>query len=352
MTETTEPNTAETAALAAWLASDAGQRCAAALSRKIARQIQSGRLRLIHISPDDPELAAEIQSEFHLFVLSNNARLAVRFAGSGCSEALLLKQFIQHLQDANRSRGGSAYHYIYKRASDVLRNAGDQGFVTAAKAGGAGTAFSLGPAAHTLAALAREDLEKIAFPVHWVPAVTFDAVNRRRVLVQLAGYFWERIHEMVNMNVRVDLRDFINWLFVHMAPPDFSRPRQDPFDTNAPPEAQIPDSAGDPEKQYFDAAKVRQWAAMFTETLDAVDQKIFWLRHFQQTPLQKIAAKVPGLNSAAAVKYRCDQIEARLKAFVMLHDLPWLSPDDLNENAFDLFVETISAILKNRAAMP
>ena len=71
----------------------------------------------------------------------------------------------------------------------------------------------------------------------------------------------------------------------------------------------------------------------------------------RQGPLSLSVQKNPGSSQGSSgPKYVVDHVTAGLQFF--LRDLPWLSPDDLNEEAFALFFDSLFTLLKNQAAEP
>jgi len=65
---------------------------------------------------------------------------------------------------------------------------------------------------------------------------------------------------------------------------------------------------------------------------------VFVLRHGHDLSLKNIAEKL-GYKGSSGPKYPLDSAERKLRFF--LRDLPWLSPDDLNKEAFSLFRDTL-----------
>jgi hypothetical protein len=61
-------------------------------------------------------------------------------------------------------------------------------------------------------------------------------------------------------------------------------------------------------------------------------------------------ARQAGYSSPSGVKYRLERIQEKMKYF--LRDLPWLSPEDLNEEAFSFFLNILLRHLKKSGPRP
>ena len=111
----------------------------------------------------------------------------------------------------------------------------------------------------------------------------------------------------------------------------------------------------DPDTGYHDATQafnpedINCWARNFAERLDGREKRIFYHRFGEKGVFSAIAAKL-GYSSPAAAKYHCDRCEEKLRSFLI--DLPWLSPDDLNEDAFLHFLDTLLLVLKESVPAP
>lgn len=296
------------------------------------------------IRPDAPpnELLPDIRSEIVLFILENRRRIQERLASSGKMAGLELKNaFILYWLDKTRNPGSDPRRYLYKRVLDTLRKA--KGFFIRSSRGSA-TVFSMANEGITIPGLSDEDLALVPLPEEIVGGAPSEALKRESTLIKLARYFWERVRDMWDGKpVWVSLADFTGWIG-RWAAVDLPAAAGVDIDLAASPDLQA-GAVG----QSFDPEKIREWAEDFAGRLSGKEKAVFYLHQGSGLTLEAIAGRL-GYGGPSGPHYQLDQVQAKLRFF--LRDLPWMSPDDLNEEAFSLFLDTLLSILKQAAAEP
>ena len=192
--------------------------------------------------------------------------------------------------------------------------------------------------------LTSEDLAEIPYADE---ALTYEAVNREGVLVRMAEHFWLEVKRIwYGKSVWVRVSDFITWVGLHvqLKQPRVSEERAGEKDLIS----AVADDRPGPDQLFFDAARVVEWAGMFAARLKAKEKAVFWMRYHQGLTLEQIAERL-NYGGPSGPAYTLERAEEKLRFF--LRDLPWLSPDDLNPEALDLFLETLFSLLKNHASV-
>ena len=100
---------------------------------------------------------------------------------------------------------------------------------------------------------------------------------------------------------------------------------------------------------WFDPDQINCWASIFPKRLSDAEKAVFYLRHCIERELKAIAQQL-GYKSASGPAYPLKKAEEKLAAFAA--ELPWISPDDLNPEAFSLFREELCAVLKESTSGP
>ncbi len=293
----------------------------------------------LHQGVFSQDVSEDIRSELILFLLENKLKLQ-SILSSGNGHRYLRKAFVNYWIAKTRVPMKDPVRYLYKHASDVLRTS--ENFYTVAGTRG-GLAFGLSAACVRIPGLSEEDIEMIALPDTFGKPLTCRSVNKKKTLLSLAAYFRDQVSEMWgNRPVLVDLRDFVRWLcrYVPMTLSVFPETifGQNISETTA-------DERSLTDRIYFDSESVKKWAGEFADSLNEKEKTVFALRHGENFSLKKIAEKT-GHSGSSGPKYLLKQAEYKLCAF--LRHLPWLSPDDLNIEAFALFRETLLLLLRER----
>jgi len=294
--------------------------------------------------PDGPvseERIADIVSELCLFLLENRQRLGkMPFVGNPA--AYLRQAFLNHLREKTRKQDRDNFRYLYKRVADTLRKAAD---VYSGPAGGNISVFSLQRPAHPIQALTFEDFSEIPFPVQCVDALTYEAVNKKKALLDLARYFWKQVSGLHGgAAVEVPLRDFVRWLGLHI-------PLAGRGDRETAVE-ELPDPHSAPDQVYFDAAAVKTWAHNFARRLSPRQGLVLVLLHAEGLGYAEIARQT-GYRGPSGPKMAAKNIEAQLRDFLI--ELPWVSPDgcrDAHPEALGLFWQTLLDDLKKKRSTP
>ena len=335
-----------------WIESPQGRTAMDRLARSVRDAVVSRNLPLSFINKDpfasrtDSDLIEEIRSELVLFFLENAGHLEKHLmCGDRNFPAYMKQQFLSQWLSKARTPARDPYRYLYKRAQDLLRLEKD--FFTHIKKGQS-TAFSKRPQNRAIPPLVDEDLRSIPFPPEYHNSPRDNAVKTKREILGLAGYFWDQVHTLWEQEpVWVDIRDFITWI-AHNVPlrrasgdTEFPAGGYDPLES--------PEEALRSGETYWDPDGVKSWALIFFHQTDPKKLQIFQLFHQENKTLREIALKM-GYKGSSGPKYAVDHVTAALQFF--LRDLPWLSPDDLNQEAFALFFDTLFTLLKNSATAP
>lgn len=274
----------------------------------------------------------DIRSELILFILENRSGIQkILISGNRNSHHYLRKAFINHWIEKTRKPLEDPQRYLYKHAADVLRNS--DAFHTFSKRNRALT-FSMGSDSLPIPPLSEEDMREVRFPDQ---SLAYESVNKKKVLLELAACFLNQVSKMWGKKaVCVELRDFVTWIGRHVAitqpvPVRESRWGEDLL-------ALVPDRSSTTDDICFDPDQVKKWACHFSNRLGEKERAVFMLRHCQHLSLRDIAGKL-GYKGSSGPKYPLDRAEDKLRFF--LSDLPWLSPGDLNKEAFALFHDTL-----------
>jgi len=286
----------------------------------------------------------DIRQELALFILENR-RLHKVLSESKNFSTYLKTAFINRWIGKTRLPHADPWRSLYKRAATVLRRSAD--FHISTRRGG-GTAFSMAVGHSPVPPLSSEDMEEIPFPDEMLEKREIDFVKKGKIMLELASYFWRQVSGAHgDKPVLVDLRDFIEWIRAHVMLSPMKMETKSPGGGD-PLDLAI-ESGANPEKIYFDNDLVSQWAKNFAGRLTRTEKMVAYLVHQAGLSLKDIAMKL-GYRGPSGPKYQLDRFEDKLRFF--LRDLPWLSPDDLNEEAFSFFLESLFLILKTSLDEP
>lgn len=325
-----------------WLENSETQRVLCRAARSLMKDVLSKQLSpdfLKHGIPwnetDFADFLEDIRSELILFILEHESKFQnlLTLSGKNC-HYYLRRAFVNHWIEKTRKPFRDSQRYLYKRAADSLRVSGDFYIVPKSPDG---SGFSMVSEYVPIPPLTSEDIREIPFPNQFAESLDYAVINKKAVILKLAAYFWHQVSAMWgNKPVCVDLRDLINWISFHVPiPPPI--PIKQIADRNESWE-RFPDHSQMPDSLYFDPEQVKKWAGNFVCRLSEKEKAVFILRHRDGLSLKDIAKHL-GYKGSSGPKYSLDRAEHKLKFF--LCDLPWLSPDDLNEEAFSLFRDTI-----------
>jgi hypothetical protein len=332
--------------LGAWLEKPSSRKLLARIARGIYRELTLRHIPFGFLDQERPlneapeNVLAAIQSELTLFILEKPSVMKdMPAAGEGLTARYLRQVFIGRCLDIERRRGTDRFRPFYKRAAAVLRHA--EG-IHRMVARGRSTAYSLDPASRGTAFLTREDLDDIPFPAERAGGLSYESINKKAVITDLATYFWREIScRWDQQPVWVELKDFVHWIHRHV-PLNLSLESQgaDGIDRLQ----QLSDGDALPQESGFDPEKVKKWAHQFAARLSGKQKAVLFLRCFQHHSLREIAAQL-NYQGSSGPKYVLEAGMHELRKF--LRPLPWLSPEDLNQEAFALFMDTLGSILKN-----
>ena len=327
-----------------WLESEEGQKVLNSIARSVifdarSRNLSPKFLKLESLYDSENEILSEIRQELALFILEKKG-FQKRLTAEGDNFKTYLKTaFIYHWIDKTRRSNLDPWRNLYKRAAVILSLSKD--FHTSVK-GVHGTAFSMAVECVPITPLSSEDFSEIPFPDQMIESREFEQINKKERLLSLAAYFWEKVSSIYGESpVLIDLRDFINWIGLHVMlspvkPAGEYHEGERPFDQGS-----AIDST--PDKDNFNPALVKHWADNFAGFLNEREKSVTYLAYNEEISLKDIAQKM-GYKGPSGPKYQLDQVESKLRFF--LRDLPWLSHDDLNEEAFSFFLDTLLFILK------
>ncbi len=341
----------EVAVIAKWLESAEADALLDRLAQSVRNTVLSRNLPMSFINKDpygsrsDSEMLKEIRSELTLFLLENAGRLEATVSGNRAGlPGILKQQFVSRWLSGSRNLSKDPFRYLYKRTQDVLR--GEPGFFTLSVKNRS-TSYSMAPENRTIPPLVEEDFKSIPFPAK-SGDLESGPLKTKAGIVDLSGYFWEQVRELCGgVSIWVDVRDFVSWVSPHV-PLRQSLAENDVYleghETAMWHTASHPDGG-----TYWDPHAVRSWAENFFNQVDPKKLLIFEMLHRKKMTLAEIAQKT-GYSGGSGPKYVLDHVTTKLRLF--LRELPWLSPDDLNEDAFSLFFETLFDLLKKEKTTP
>jgi hypothetical protein len=291
----------------------------------------------------------QIISELHYFILETGPEFhALILAGQDGTDRLIRHAFKNHLLDGARKVGVDPWRYLYKRARQVLRQSGR--FQNSLKSGRF-FMFSLEAGAVSLPPLTEEEIESISFPAEH--RLDFKKVCKEGTLTPLAEHFWRQASGMRAANLWVDLRDFVNWVFLHVVAPGVELDGGDAEEGGAIENTSAPEEEGGehtarPEAALL-AAETRKLAACFAGRLEPEMRAVMYYRDVLELDWKEIARRT-GHSGPSGPSYTYKTAQDRMKAFI--RDLQKLSPEDFNPKDFRLFCETLRQILKESQTAP
>ncbi len=333
-----------------WLGTTEAQTVIRRASRQIAGEVRLRSLSLNFLQKDflgqshESELLNDIISELSLFILENATRWRDQFQPQHPHAHIYLKKaFISHWISRTRRADRDPKRHVYRRVQMLLKQA--PGFFTHSD-NNQKTAFSRMAENGKISRLLEDDLDEIPFPP---VECDYESINRKAVLLDLAGYFWDRVSAMwEGRPVWVDLRDFTNWLerFVFLGgaiQEGGGVYEDDPLD-------RLPHPGPGPDRIPVDPERIRCMAHRFARGLDAKEKTVFFMIHETDAPLREVALAV-GYKGSSGPKYALDRIHERLGT--LLREEPAFAPGETDrEEAFSLFFHTLLSILKNRDKRP
>ena len=317
-----------------WLVSPKTKSLFHQIARSLIRAMRSGRLSHRFLSEsvfDDQSLEDNLVQELALFIIENRRGIQERLSYAGERAGMVLRQtFFQYWQDKTRSPLVDPQRNFYKHTADVLRES-KRFFIIADKK--KSTAFSMNENSRAVPPLAEEDLTEISFPTDLAPGLDYEIINRKKVILELAEHFWREASRLWNEpSIRLDLRDFVQWIRCHVV----MTPPVSHSDLSVQEESQAPEPV-------FDEGKIKIWAGCAAACLNENEREALFSRYKLENKLSQIAEKL-NYRSPASVKYLLSNAEEKLRYF--LRDLPWLSPDDFVDEAWDIFFEELLSVLK------
>ncbi len=250
-------------------------------------------------------------------------------------EGFLRTAFIRHWIDRVRRTGDDAFRDLRDYVMRVMRE--DDRFYRYMR--GKEALYSLCERNPTLQPLSDDDLFEIPFPNDIVQDQSLKAIKRITVMPPLGIHFWHSVTEMYGTpRAWVPLNSLVRWLLIHTASPE-DRPAFGDFETVG---GYVSDEATRPDRRYFDPGRVAEFAGLFANRLKDPRKPSFFLCYCRMMTPGEMAGTLGYAEQTA--RNHIKETDAMLKTF--LRDLPWLSPPDLNDEAFSFFLESLCRILE------
>lgn len=287
---------------------------------------------------EQTDLEEEISQELRLLLVERADILGKILSIPGRGAAAFLRTvLINEWRSRARTPSRDPVRYLQKRAGDLLRKAGR---IPPLPSGPRGTCFSFGEGSVPIPPLADEDLRAIPFPDDQIRDRTWEGIRRGKAILLLAEHFWRGVSGLwKDPAVRVDVCDLVRWIAMHV-------PLAQPGETVPLSEHTI---AEDFPGIRFDPERVKAWARQCARILGPKEARAFLLYENEDRGPSEIARRL-GYRSASGAKYAVERAMKTMKGF--MRDLPWVSPDDLDEEAFALFRDEIIHSLKSRLRDP
>ena len=348
----TEPRSKER--LLQWLGSPEGQDVLKRVARAVLAYTRSQKLnplRLDHpdlYNSDEGGFLEEIVQELSLFVLEKESLHRILALGGKNPAPYLRVAFINHLLDESRKKDRDPQRGLYRRAWSVISREPD--FYTRAKKDrySSGTSFTLSKDSIEIQPLCEEDLKEIPFPDPIEKGGALKKIRKKEHLLALARHFLKNVSEMYQSKpVWVDLRDFISWIDMNLRLNRMEPVNREVAGENAREACPIPTRPAGCEP--FNEDLVKCWSLNLAEQLNEKERLIFQLYYGEEMTLEEVARQ-SGYSGPSGVKYRLERIKEKIRHF--LRDRSWLSPDDLNEDAFSFFFNILLLNLKKSVPKP
>jgi hypothetical protein len=301
------------------------------------------------------DIIAMIESELAIFLYEKGEIFGKLFLSDDKNfSRYLITAFKNHCIDIARKKDIDPRKYLYKRFSDVLRQS--EKFHTRADKKEF-MSFSCRKDNRRVVPLTLEDVSDINFPADVVEDMEYKSINRKKVILELSEYFWMQVTqklgdepvwlkvwsviEWIGLHIQWDVPEEMNGIELHRL--QGSPAGNDEKTSQVDAADRVPDYNPKPDEIYFDPNTVINWAGCFAERLNQKEKAIFYFRQELKLNFEEIAKKIDQKGPSGPY-YLLKQTEVKLKVF--LRDLDWLNPDELNEEAFSLFYDTLISILK------
>lgn len=332
-----------------WLVKPESGRILERIARQTERWLRRRSVRPLSLDP--PETAGEdrvdeVLSELKCFLLERAKEWqALIESGGDHLEKYLERSFRNYLLDRSRNLQSDPWRFFYRASSDILRH--EEG-VHRQLRNGRFFMYSLKVPSVCQSPLREEELSGIPFPPQG--RMSLENLLEARTLVILAAHFWREACAARRQDLWVDLRDFVNWVFRHVPVP--KGVSLDAEIENVGVDKAIPyrrGQDGEGAASRADPALLERWACAFVERLSPEEREVFYCRMVVELEWGEIAQKL-GYAGPSGAFYRYRQAEAKLKSF--LRDREKLSPEDFDSREWELFCESLRAILKKTVTRP
>lgn len=325
-----------------WISSREGMAALDAAARQVVGVLRRsglhGALDRMGIGPGAATDRAEeeVRAELCRYVLENARRIAPGLAAvQSRAGGYLCRAFINHCRDLERRSGGDPFRSRYRQLAEAMRR--DPAFFTEKHPGG-GIRYSLSGESRPIAPLADEDLTAVGPPPD---ECTAEAGGH----LHCARHFWQALQARFGgQAIWVDLRDMVRWLGLH------GRLNAQPIAVALTDE--IANTLAAPAAPAVNARQVRQWAAMFAESLSPLDRQLWFLRLGRGLSFKEIARETGAYSGPSGAQARIRRLQELLGDFIQTHDLPWLGPGDIDEEAWAVFYHALLAAVEKPATAP
>lgn len=295
--------------------------------------------------PGTENSADDICQELFTFILKKPAILKDLLQGG--YNHLIRYNFWQHIIDKTRSSENN--QDIYKNTWRLFRRQVltvlSSSKLKKSKTPGKEISFGL-TESETVIMILPEDLDHLGIDYPKDLPGHYEGVKKRKNILKLADHFWREIAARTdNPDFRVTVSTFVSWIgrYVELqvgidSESDLSLPEENgkrgensrleyrktgKIETGKTCDVIIPDY-------------IKTWAENFYNRLQGIEKEVFFYYECKSLKGEAIS-KLMGRK--ASLSYQKNKVEERLKSFLI--DLPWLSPPDLDKEAFNLFMDEL-----------
>lgn len=249
----------------------------------------------------------------------------------------IMVSFLNHWKSRALGTGGDPWRKFRKHVFDKLRKS-DTVFTRAAPPP---ARYSVDADSREIQSLPKEIRDGIGPPPE-VGRLTREEAVKRETILKLAVYFWHRVCELENHPVWIDINDLVDWIFAHFS---MGTPDEAPFGSSE----DVADNRYRPDAPPVDETLLHAWADRFSHRLSPDQQTVLFLLRCLGATLKEAAERLH-VKSPETVRKRLERGEALLKGFC--RELPWLSDDDFDRRAAELFIEILCEILEKSVSTP
>lgn len=297
-----------------WFVSKVLKKCAIIVVRKVSNL----NMDLEHLGLYEQ---ADIENELCLFIaaLVNkvNIDLINLLEENNLSKFInmIANRFINDLIDKRRKWDTSIWHSRYRHIRHVLSKADNIRYMTENNR----SFYSV----DDVAGMGKWSSSHINYKEWDPPDIPIQNPDAKDDIVVLAEYFYNLVKLKNGSPCWVAIRELTNYITTWYGKP---------YDVNAPLESETGDYS---HTEYgLTSESLLKISQMAADKLTDKEKEVLCLRHLKNYSLKE-TAKILGMKSASAVKYHQDNAYAKIKGVCI--EWPGLSPEDLNQDLFELF---------------